>query len=113
MAIDATELRPGAHTLRFFAGEVVGGNYDLVLTLDPIDAENVNIVGALGDMSPEFNIELGLFVINLGYRWLHFEADKSVTTKVTRWASLKSEDEVYRYYMVDLGSAKKKHDGDK
>ena len=112
MAIDATQLRDNAELLRFFDNDECEGRYQLALNINPIDEENVEVIGAIGDMTTEYNIELGLYLIDKGYRYIHFEVGKRVTAGVTRWATLKGEDEKYRYYLVDLDMSEKIFNGE-
>jgi hypothetical protein len=64
------------------------------------DDDGVVLSRALGDLDNDTNIQIGLSLINAGYKRLYFKTKKG--KKVTRYAELVNSDDKWNYWRVDL-----------
>lgn len=106
MFFTSEAIPEGSFLLRGFLGGADAANsedIDLVVNLMNLGGGVCEVAAAIGDMTTDGNIALGLKAHELGFRILQFHALKG--TKVTRWAEKVSSDDAFDYYRVDLPAA--------
>lgn len=106
MYFTSEEIPDGSFLLRGFLNGTDAANsedIDLVVNLMNLGGGVCEVSGAIGDMTTEGNISLGLKALELGFRIIQFHTLKG--KKVTHWAELISSDENFDYYRIDLQEA--------
>lgn len=110
MKILATPIPDGSHGVRVWV-EVPPGDtdtgepYQFACNLLHLSDTHCEVAQAIGDLSNDIAIAIGLQAIELGYRNLSFH--RSMGGLATRWATLTRRANGMDYYEVDLGKALK------
>jgi hypothetical protein len=78
-------------------------DYSFACNLKHIDAKVCEVAQAVGDMTSETVVRIGLAAIRLGYETLIFQ--RSVGHFATRWAEYSHTEDGLDHYKVDLKKA--------
>ena len=109
MRLLATPIPDGSHGVRVWVGlspgdvEPKGDPYQFACNLCHISDDLCEVSQAIGDLSNEVAVLIGLKAHELGYKRLTFR--RSMGGLATRWATLTTRKDGMDYYTVDLDRA--------
>jgi len=116
MRVIASPIPDGSHGVRVWIHESSGpdepeskADYDFACNLNRVSDTECYISQAIGDLSDEAAILIGVEAYRLGYRLLTFR--RSAGGKATRWATYSHTDDGMDYYYVDLVKAMSAYEG--
>jgi hypothetical protein len=110
MKLVVTPIPENSHGIRVW-NELPAGNelplekipYQFACNLNHVDSDTCEVAQAVGDMTSETVIRIGLTAMELGYKFLIFQ--RSVGHFATRWAEYSHTEDGLDHYKVDLKKA--------
>jgi hypothetical protein len=110
--LDAELIPDGSYGIRIYIKDRVEGytgDYDTVCVLYHLSQYECEVGLTKGELTEEMNIRIGLYAIEIGYKWLHFH--RSEGGVATRWAKKVKTVHGFDYYTVDLVAAQGVYEG--
>lgn len=114
MKIVATPIPNNSHGVRVWLNQPPGDDdtgepYEFACNLCRIDEEHCEVSQAIGELSNDVAILIGLKAIELGYKHLTFS--RTAGGNATRWARHIRTEGGFDHYDVDLSKALKIYEG--